>query len=130
MKNAKSMALGAAIAFVFVIGAGVIGSLFVPTASALSETRFSTLRTPNNPHPALPPASGMQFKPIVLCSNCDLPGQSGSPHIMILDEDSGDVWAYKRLNETGIYMGRFSRLGMPLQKSVQVDGRLKPMPIE
>jgi hypothetical protein len=51
----------------------------------------------------------------VLCSSCGIPGADSTPHLIILDQDTGNVWAYTQLNQKPINMGKLQP-GMPTQK--------------
>lgn len=63
---------------------------------------------------AAPPA---RVNVVVLCASCGIsvPGEEQTPHFVLLDEDTGDVWAYRDLSQQPIGMGRL-RLGFPIQK--------------
>lgn len=53
----------------------------------------------------------------VLCSSCDIniPEHKTHGHIIILDQNTGKVWAYEQLNETPFFLGTMSEVGKPLQ---------------
>jgi len=52
----------------------------------------------------------------VLCSNCGIPQEPDSSHLVMLDQDSGEVWAYRDLYEKPVFLGKLSRLGEPLTR--------------
>ena len=51
----------------------------------------------------------------VLCSSCSIPQAQSTAHLIILDQNTGKVWAYRELNQTPIYMGLMNEIGKPLQ---------------
>jgi hypothetical protein len=60
---------------------------------------------------------------LVLCDGCIPPGQKfdgENTAIMLLDQDTGEVWAYNDAAMTGtakpIYVGKLSKLGEPLTR--------------
>lgn len=53
---------------------------------------------------------------VVLCSSCGIPGKEHTPHLILLDQVSGEVWAYAELDQQPTPLGRLTRLGTPIQK--------------
>lgn len=53
---------------------------------------------------------------VVLCSSCGIPGNERTPHLILLDQHTGDVWAYEELHQQPISLGKLTRVGAPLQE--------------
>lgn len=62
----------------------------------------------------------------VLCESCRMPADETTSYMIILDQTTGKVWAYKRLdvnagkvwtlNEAAVYLGTMNEVGKPLSK--------------
>ena len=60
--------------------------------------------------------SSASINVVVLCSSCGIPGNASTPHLILLDQQTGDVWAYRELDEQPVSLGRLTQIGAPVQK--------------
>ena len=60
--------------------------------------------------------SSASFNVVVLCSSCGIPENEETAHILLLDQNTGEVWAYREADLRPVAVGRLTRLGAPLQK--------------
>lgn len=61
-------------------------------------------------------AAGGKLNVVVLCSSCGIPQAEQTPHLILLDQDTTEVWAYKELDQQPVSLGRLAKLGTPVQK--------------
>jgi hypothetical protein len=62
-------------------------------------------------------SSSSTINVVVLCSSCGIPGKDRTPHLILLDQNTGDVWAYEELDQQPAPLGKLTRVGEPLQKA-------------
>lgn len=63
-------------------------------------------------------SGGGKLNIVVLCSTCSIPQAENTANMILLDQDSGEVWAYKDgdLSQQPLSLGRLSKVGVPVQK--------------
>lgn len=61
-------------------------------------------------------AGGEGLSVVVLCSSCGIPQAAQTPHLILLDQKTGEVWAYRELDQQPVSLGRLAKLGVPVQK--------------
>jgi type IV pilus assembly protein PilA len=82
-----------------------------------------------------PPSLGGRLNVEVLCNNCGTPQEPQVPHLLILDQDTGEIWSYRLaevylpqygravptgvplLNKKPVLFGNLSKLGEPVTRA-------------
>ena len=82
---------------------------------ALGSMAILLLLASCSPQPSSAAAGGANLNVVVLCSSCGIPQASSTPHLILLDQNSGEVWAYRELNQQPVSLGKLTKLGVPAQ---------------
>jgi len=52
---------------------------------------------------------------LVLCPSCTIPQDENHGYLIIMDQDTGEVWAYQKHRQQPIKLGKL-KVGLPIQQ--------------
>lgn len=82
-----------------------IGTLFILVGIAVDHVLVS----PSVAH--ADPVAGPRLNVVVLCSSCGIPGREETPHVVLLDQNTGRIWAYREYRQAPVSLGTIATLG-------------------